>query len=163
MERHYLNSSSREKLIEHLFISELLKLSWQKTCSLEISRPEVDNAGYDLIAEANGTIRHIQLKASFIDSTVIRQKIHIALAGKPSGCVIWIYFDKDTLELGPFLFFGGQPGERLPDISGFRNAKHTKGNAQGIKLERPNIKVINKGYFTIYKDISMLFAALFAD
>ena len=95
MNQHFLSSSFREKLIEHLFISELLKLSWQKSdCSLEISKPEVDNRGYDLIAEQNGIIRHIQLKASHIEAKASMQKVHLALASKPSGCVIWIYFDE---------------------------------------------------------------------
>jgi len=44
MEQHYLKSSFREKLIEHLFIGELLKLSWlEGGCALEIAKPEVDN------------------------------------------------------------------------------------------------------------------------
>ena len=64
---HTENSSFREKLIEHLFIGELLKLSWKSSnCTLEVASPEVDNAGYDVIAEDNGIVRHIQLKASYI-------------------------------------------------------------------------------------------------
>ncbi len=47
-----------------LFIGELLKISWaSKKCDLEFAKPEVDNAGYDLILEANGIIRHVQLKS----------------------------------------------------------------------------------------------------
>jgi hypothetical protein len=54
--QHFENSSYREKLIEHLFVSELLKLSWlHHDCSLEVAKPEVDNAGYDLIPESYGT------------------------------------------------------------------------------------------------------------
>lgn len=67
MTEHSLHSSYREKLIEHLLIGELLKSSWKtKDFSLEISKPEVDRSGYDIIAEANSIIRHIQLKATFI-------------------------------------------------------------------------------------------------
>ena len=52
--QHTEKSSFREKLIEHLFIWELLKLSWKKgNCEIEISKPEVDNSGYDLLAEAD--------------------------------------------------------------------------------------------------------------
>ncbi|MGD8586877.1 MAG: hypothetical protein PVJ75_16120 [Chloroflexota bacterium] len=116
--QHYLNSSFREKLIEHLFVGELLKLSWKAgPCSLEIAKPEVDCQGYDIVAEENGVIRHIQLKASYHDATTAQQKVHIALASKPSGCIIWIYFDEETLELGPFLFYGGPAGEPVPDLS----------------------------------------------
>ena len=66
MKEHYLKSSFREKLIEHLFIGELLKISWSRAeCSLEVSKPEVDASGYDIIAESNDIIRHIQLKGSY--------------------------------------------------------------------------------------------------
>ena len=162
LEQHYLNSSYREKLIEHLFISELLKVSWKAgTCSLEIAKPEVDYQGYDLVAEENGVVRHIQLKASGLSAKASRQKVHVALASKPSGCVVWIYFNERTLELGPFLFFGSAAGEPLPDLSGLRVARHTKGDARGLKAERPDIRVINKGQFVRYGSIEALYEVLF--
>lgn len=69
MSKHTNHSSFREKLIEHIFVGEILKLSWlQGDCAIEIARPEVDNSGYDLIAEHLGLIRHIQLKSSFVGS-----------------------------------------------------------------------------------------------
>jgi len=159
---HSQNSSYREKIIEHLFISELLKMSWKKgEYSIEISKPEVDNSGYDLIIEENNFIRHVQLKTAFIGSKTSRQKIHISLQKKQSGCVVWIYFDNETLELGPFLFFGGKAGKPLPELDHFKVAKHTKSNANGKKLERPNIRVVNKGNFIKYKNIAELYDALF--
>ena len=162
MEEHFRNSSLREKLIEHLFIGELLKHSWlQKDFNLEVSKPEVDNAGYDILLEANGIIRHVQLKTAVVGSKTSRQKLHIDLAKKPSGCVVWIYFDGETLDLGPFLYFGSLPGEPLPDISGLSIAKHTKGNAAGIKTERPKIRTINKGQFESYPTVSELYKILF--
>ena len=162
MEQHYLKSSYREKLIEHLFVGELIKLSWLNgSCSLEISKPEVDNQGYDLIAEENGIIRHIQLKTAKIGATTSYQKVHIALARKPSGCVIWIYFDETTMQLGPFLYFGALAGESLLDISDFKVAKHTKGNKDGVKAERPEIRQIPKRKFTAYSNIEALYSVLF--
>jgi len=157
-----VHASFRQKLVEHLFIGELLKISWASgRCSLEVARPEVDSQGYDLIIEENGFIRHIQLKASHKSASTPSQKVHTALASKPSGCIVWIYFDEQTSELGPFLFFGAEPGKPLPDISDFRIAKHTKGNAQGVKNERPDIIVINKGQFISCNDIWSLFDILF--
>jgi hypothetical protein len=132
LKQHYLHSSYREKLIEHLLISELLKLSWRSGgCSLEIAKPEVDNKGYDLIAEADGVVRHVQLKASHHGSTTSRQKIHVALAAKPSGCVVWVYFDEEDLSLGPFL------------------------------SERPDLRVVPKSQFETIDRIEGLYAALF--
>ena len=162
MNQHVENSSYRERLLEHLFIGELLRLSWTSgECALEISKPEVDRSGYDLVAEANGFIRHIQLKTTFVGSSTKSQKIHISLSGKPSGCVVLIHFDKDTLSLGPFLYFGGNPGEQLPSLTGRKVAKHTKINAQGIKSERPNIRMIPNSAFTKIATIQQLYARLF--
>jgi hypothetical protein len=162
MDQHFLNSSFREKLIEHLFIGELLKISWNTgQCTLEVAKPEVDSQGYDIIAEDNGIIRHIQLKAAKLGATTPSQKIHTALSNKPSGCVIWVYFDEKSLALGPFLFFGSSAGEPLPDISNFKVAKHTKANSDGFKAERPAIRIVNKGQFTHYKSVSELYDVLF--
>jgi hypothetical protein len=117
MIQHFENSSYREKLIEHLFVGELLKLSWLcHRCSLEIAKPEVDNSGYDLILEAMGVVRHVQLKTSVVGGKTAVQKIHTKLAEKPSGCVVWIYIDANTLHLGPFLYFGAQAGKPLPSL-----------------------------------------------
>lgn len=156
-----MNSSYREKLIEHIFISELLKRSWIKNdYSLEISKPEVDNSGYDIIAESSGVIRHIQLKASHITSSTARQNIHIKLSQKPSGCIVWVHFN-DQLELTSFRFFGDKAGHPLPNLTDFKTAKHTKGNKDGIKNERPQIRIIEKRRFDKPVDIEELYNKLF--
>ncbi|MBS4704412.1 hypothetical protein J4G56_11690 [Aeromonas veronii] len=162
MDKHYLKYSFREKLIEHLFIGEMLKLSWSSDrCSLEVAKPEVDNQGYDLIAEENGVIRHIQLKAAHLHAKAAKQKVHIALASKPSGCVLWVYFNEDTLELGPFLFFGSSAGQPLPSLEGMHTAKHTKANAEGVKAERPEIREVPKGKFEKFETVEQVYAKLF--
>ncbi len=111
--------------------------------------------------EENGVIRHIQLKTAKLDAKAAYQKVHIALATKPSGCVLWIFFDETTMQLGPFLFFGGKPGEKLPDISQFKIAKHTKGNKDGVKSERPDIREVRKKAFLRYDRIELIYDALF--
>ena len=76
MSQHTEHSSYRERLIEHLFVAELLKLSWlHHNCSLEVAKPEVDNSGYDLIVEAGETIRHVQLKTSRKGGKTASQKV----------------------------------------------------------------------------------------
>jgi hypothetical protein len=162
MNLHFLQSSYREKLIEHLFIGELLKHSWaNRGCALQIAKPEVDNCGYDLIAEEGRVVRHIQLKATHRKAKAASQKVHIALAEKPAGCVVWVYFDEDTLELGPFLFFGGAPGGRLPSLAGLKVGKHTKANSTGVKAERVNIRVVPRNRFKRYQSVSEIYEALF--
>jgi hypothetical protein len=162
MSKHNEHSSYREKLIEHLFIGELLKLSWLRyDCDLEVSKPEVDNAGYDVILEANRVVRHVQLKASHFESSTSTQKLHIKLGDKLSGCVVWILFNDETLELGPFLFFGNDAGEPLLGLDQLKPGKHTKANSQGEKAERPNIRVVNKGQFEKLETISDVYQRLF--
>lgn len=105
----------RERLLEHLLIGELLKYAWfHDGAALEVSQPAVDRSGHDVVLEARGVTRHVQLKASSTAAAAASQKIHVGLGRKPSGCVVWIRFDAETMRLGPFFFFGGQPGEPLP-------------------------------------------------
>jgi hypothetical protein len=66
-----------------------------------------------------------------------------------------------SLALGPFLWFGGLPGTPLPDIMSFPVAKHTKGNAQGVKAERPNIRVLKRAVFEQVASIPELVRRLF--
>jgi hypothetical protein len=59
------------------------------------------------------------------------------------------------------MFFGSSPGLPLPDIAGFKVAEHVKGNSQGVKHERPNIRVIPKSRFEILTSVSDLVLRLF--
>lgn len=163
MTQHTHFSSYREKLIEHLFLGELLKLSWQKYgCSLEIARPEVDNSGYDAIVEANRIVRHIQIKASIVGGKTASQKIHLKLAEKPSACVLWIYFNEDTMQLGPYLYFGAsEPGKPMNSLADRKVAKHTKGNKDGFKAERQNLRVIPKSAFSAFTSMEQVYEQLF--
>lgn len=145
---HSDHSSYREKLLEHLFIGEVLRHLWcQGVTTAEFLRPEVDSGGYDLVIACNRVMRHIQLKSSHRGAKTSRQNVNIRLGEKPSGCVVWVVFDEKSLGLGPFLWFGSRPGDPLPDIRSYPVAKHTKGNAQGVKAERPNIRVLRKADF----------------
>lgn len=155
-------SSYREMLLEHLFAGAIMKHLWLKGYSrLELLKSQVDDSGYDLILEANNVVRHIQLKSSHIESTTSRVNINVALARKPSGCVVWIQFDSLTLEFDHFLWFGNEAGERLPELCAFNVGKHAKGNAQGIKLERPSIRVVPKTRFERLESIEDVIAKLF--
>jgi hypothetical protein len=49
---HFLQSSLREKLLEHLFIGELLRRLWRLgRRDIEVLRAEIDASGYDLVLE----------------------------------------------------------------------------------------------------------------
>lgn len=159
---HSLRSSHREALLEHLFAGEVMKHLWLRgDWRLEVLKPQVDDSGYDLVLEANGVVRHIQLKASFRGSTVRDVQVNTLLAAKPSGCVVFMWFDRDSLLLGPFGFFGGAPGKPLPDLGGMKVGRHAKANAKGIKAERPGIRVVPLTRFEKRASIDAVVASLF--
>ena|SRR5947209_3249200 len=140
---HFEQSSYREVLIEHLFTAELMKYSWLEGADfVEIAKPQVDRTGYDLVLEASGIIRHVQLKSTHLTSRLSQIELPIALAAKPGGCAIVVRFHEKTLELGPFHFFGGAPGEPLPDMSRLRVARRKLRNREGIRTERPGIRCV---------------------
>lgn len=157
---HY--SSYREMVLEHLFVSELMRILWlQDVTDFEMLMSKVDNSGYDIVLEANSVVRHIQLKSSSINSKTGEVKVNDRLAQKPSGCIIWMYFDPNDLSLGPFLWYGGSPGEKLPDLTHFKSARHTKANSEGMKSIRPHMKVVPKSKFKKVHNILALIAYLF--
>lgn len=111
----------REHLLEHLLVGELLKHAWlEYGAELEVARPEVDRGGYDLVLEARQITRHVQLKASRRDASTSVQKVHVQLAEKPSGCIVWVQFDPRTLALGPFFGSAARPANPFPTSAVFK-------------------------------------------
>ena len=74
------------------------------------------------------------------------------------------------MKLGPFLWFGGTPGNSLPTMTGidpkthkelFPVATHTRRNAEGEFAERKNIRVASHRRFTTLKTIDEVIEQLF--
>jgi DNA mismatch endonuclease (patch repair protein) len=143
---HSEASSLREQYIEYGFLADLCREMWRRGTAVDVLHCHTDRSGYDVVLEAGGIQRHVQLKSSFEGAKTARQKINVRLADKPSGCIVWIRFDAETLEQTSYLWFGGLPGAALPDIGG-RIGKHSKGDSDGMKAERPDIRVVNRGEF----------------
>lgn len=160
---HTAHSSRREMVLEHMFVGELLRHLWcTRDGNVEVLRSQVDNAGYDVVLECNGVFRHVQLKSSHRKSKTQEVGINMTLATKPSGCVIWIMFDQETMELGPYLWFGGEPGKPLPAL-GERVGKHSKGNRDGHKAERPNMREVRKSQFKALQTMEVVAKTLFGE
>ena len=160
----YLESSFREKLLEHVFVAEILQEAWLgRGQTVEVLRAEVDSSGYDLVLECNGVIRYVQLKGSRADAKTSRQTVNVKLADKPGGCIIWLLYQKEAdaprVKLD-YLFYGAGPGDRLPAL-GEKAGRHTKANAKGYKAERPNSRVVTKSRFRPAGDVSQLMDWLF--
>jgi hypothetical protein len=145
-----------------VFLAEVLKRLWKLgPVRAEVLKPQVDDAGYDVAIHVRSILRHIQIKSSSTESKTANQKIHISLRRKPSGCVVWIRFAPDSMNMESFLWYGGNPGRRLPGIGRFKIAKHTKGDSTGHKAERRNLRVVPKGKFTRLETINEVVERLF--
>jgi hypothetical protein len=153
-------SSLREQYLEYGFLGELCREMWRRGIEMDILRSHTDRSGYDIVLEAKGIERHVQLKSSFVGAKTARQKVNIKLADRPSGCVIWVQFDPATFELANFLWFGGDPGDALPGL-GEKIGKHSKADKDGHKAERNSIRVLNKGQFKTIPTIARLADHLF--
>lgn len=159
----YLKSMFYAQLVEHVFVSEVLQEVWYVFGqTVEVLRSEVDSSGYDVVFECNGIVRHVQLKTSKADAKASSQKVNVALAIKPSGCIVWIvrHEDQSRIKLS-YRFFGGDAGQPLPSLKEFEVAKHSKGNAKGEKTERPAIRVVPKNQFVVIATTRELVGKLF--
>jgi hypothetical protein len=142
-----IHSTLRERTVEHVFVGDALRLLWRRgVTDVEVLRSEFDAGGYDLVMSYRKIVRHIQFKTVSVDGKAASVKINLKLAEKPSGCVIWMVVTP-ALEIQSYLWFGGKPGEPLPDIRDWDIAKHAKGDANGVKLERPNHRVVPRRQF----------------
>jgi hypothetical protein len=144
-------STYREQLVEYVLLSELLQDGWlRRRQRIDVLRADVDGAGYDLVLECGGVLRHVQLKSSVEGGSTREQKVHIDLAGHACGCVVWVIVeegDERRVRLR-FRVMGGGPRQPLPDLSGFPVATHSKGNAEGVKTVRPKIRIVPQRAFT---------------
>jgi len=159
-DRHFTHSTLRERIVEHVFVGDVLRTLWRLGVSdVEILRPEFDAHGYDVVMSRGSIVRHVQLKTQAAGKVSVSR----ALAEKPSGCVIWIGLNKDTLELGPFMWFGGVPGAPLPDVSSYPNPKRATHNAEGVRPVRKNHHVLPPAAFTKLKTLDEVVARLFGE
>lgn len=159
-DKHSLRSSTREEYVEYVFLAKLCSHGWSKNRFVEVARTQTDASGYDLVLSEGLVTRHVQLKASKRGAKAKKQKINIELSNKPSGCVVWIVIDAETLEPQNYLWFGDKPGEPLPDL-GERIAKHTKGNSEGVKAERFSMREVGTSSFISISGIEGIFEVLF--
>ena len=119
---HFRHSVLRERIVEHVFIGETLRRLWIRgVTDVEVLRSEFDAGGYDLVMCRGPVVRHIQFKVSRVGGKTAGIKASLRLQETPSGCVLWVLVTSD-LELQTFLWFGGAPGQPLPDITSMKVA-----------------------------------------
>ena len=158
---HFLHSTLRERIVEHVFVGDALRRLWQQgVTDVEVLRSESDAGGYDLVMSRGRIVRHIQFKTSMADGKAASIKASLKLMDKPSGCIIWIIVTPE-LELEAYRWLGGPPGDPLPDIRNMRVAKHTKANAKGKKAERPVQRIIPRNRFASLGSLDEVLERLF--
>jgi hypothetical protein len=158
---HSIHAVLRERIVEHVFVGDALRRLWQRgVTEVEVLRSEFDAGGYDLVMSHRKVVRHIQLKSVMEDGKTPSVKVSLKLMEKPSGCVIWIVLSPE-LELKSYRWFGDPPGKPLPDIRDFKVAKHSKANAEGTKLERPNHRIVPRSRFEPLDSLDAVLTRLF--
>ena len=149
-----------EQVLEYQFLAALAPELLRRGMHFEVLRGDFDLDGYDLVIEAGGIMRHIQLKGMAAGGKTRSVPVNTRLGAKPSGCVVWMVYDPDSLGITSQRWFGGAPGERLPDL-GDRVARHTRANREGLKGERPHIRVLPSSRFFDLPDAAALTNRLF--
>jgi len=161
-DHHSTHSTLRERIVEHVFVGEALRTLWRwGVVNVEVLRSEFDAHGYDLVMARRRIVRHIQFKTG----TSKRPRdvsLSRALAAKPSGCVIWIRVTPE-LEMGPYLWFGGAPGQPLPSIEQYGSPRRATHNKQGERPPRENHRLVPGGVFEEVKDFEDVLVRLFGE
>jgi hypothetical protein len=142
--------------MEHIFLAEILQECWfQRRQIIEVLRAEVDAAGYDLVLEAAGRIRHVQLKASRQGGKTSKQTINSKLTERAGGCVVWITYDVDEATGRARLKY------RWWDSSA-QVRPRTPGRNTRTGRERPNTFILKKSDFELIEDTSALVRRMFS-
>ncbi len=149
----YQQSLFREKMLEYVFLAELLQDAWLvRGRTVEVLRPDVDDSGYDLVLACGGVTRYIQLKSSTKNITV-----NVRLEDKPGGCVILlVYKAVDCRADVKYRFFGKHPNTKL-------KLGDKKGTNTTTGKERQNTRKINIGCFDKPTGVHKLFDKLFPE
>lgn len=159
-----VHSSALEHVIEHIFLAEVLQEAWfSRGQVVDVLHSSVDAFGYDVALGLDGVTRHIQLKTRAKSGKNTRPIINTGLSKHPSGCVVWMGWERNEgtnrIEL-EYRWFGGAPGQPLPDL-GNVVGKHSKGDSTGAKKERPKTRILNLGQFDKLADVGDLLDRLF--
>lgn len=154
------HSSARENVFEHMLLAQIGAELLSRGVEYDELHSSVDKDGYDVLLEAGSIQRHTQLKVMILGGKRGAVTIHERLTSRPSGCVIWLTYDPTTQSFCDIRWFGGPPGQPIPNL-GDKVARHSRANAQGLKGERPNHRVVAAHRFERLADIAHLVDRLF--
>lgn len=153
-------STMRENMLEHLLLAQLGAELIARGVDYDELHSRVDRNGFDVLLEAGGIARHMQVKVKILGGKRTDVSINLHLARKPSGCAVWLTYDPATRTFCDIRWFGAAPGDPLPEIGG-KVARHTRANSHGIKAERADHRVLPARRFERLDDIAHLADRLF--
>jgi hypothetical protein len=162
VQAHYENSTLREHIVEHVFVGDALRALWRRgILDVEVLRSEFDAHGYDLVMARGPIVRHIQFKTGK-DKRPDKVSLPLALSRKPSGCVIWIRVT-EHLDMGPYFFFGGLPGQPLPPIEHYSPPRRATHNKDGVRPARVNHRSVPGAAFRQIDTLDGILDELFGE
>jgi hypothetical protein len=160
--KHSVNSTFRERVVEHVFVGEVMKYFWNREqMDVEVLRPEFDRGGYDLVVSKGSVSRFIQFKTVLKSAKTNRFNVGLNLKNKPNGCVVLISVD-DNLDMVGFRWFGSAVGMPFPEIAEKQIAKHTKPSAGGSKAERADHRILKLNDFVVLESLEEVVVKLFS-
>jgi hypothetical protein len=136
-------SSHVENVLRHAFLAELAGEVWRDDPNepLGISKAEVDDSGYDLVLERNGTIRRVQMKHAHEQKTPKSFSVRVEFATYPGSCIVVISHTLSDLKPASYSFYGGGPDEEMPYIEAHRTTKSpVRRGADGKRKLRVNYR-----------------------
>jgi hypothetical protein len=151
-----------EQTLEYQFLGQLTAELLRRGLDYEVLRSDFDTSGYDVVVEANGVTRHIQLKACVQGGKASKVNVHSALASKPSGCLVRMRYDPDSLRITELGWFGDAAAGPLPDV-GSRPVRHSKANIKQEKAIRPRLRELRVSKIERLQDVLELADRLFMD
>lgn len=160
-ELYSVHSVLRERIVEHVFVGDVLRRLWQRGITdVEVLRSEFDAGGYDLVLSRGAVVRHLQLKSIVEGGKAVSVVVNLKLAQKPSGCVLWIVVDS-ALNLRSYRWFGAEPGEPLPGLMDSPLARHTRATATGVRQPRAEHRVVHRRRFEVLDKLDTVLERLF--
>lgn len=133
-------SSYVENILTHAFVADLSSWVWRYDpyASLQVSRAEVDDSGFDLVLTHGATVRHIQLKQAHAEKTPRAFSVRVSFATIPGACVVVLSHALSDLRLMSYGYYGDSPVRPMPYIEAERTTKkpghRTKGGSPKLRL-----------------------------
>jgi hypothetical protein len=113
-----------ERMVEHRVVADLMLDAWRDGERLDVLGASADDAGYSIVMERAGLIRHVLLHCTVSDEDTEVVAVAMSLQDRPAGCVIWaeVTDSPQGIEIG-YRWFGGHPGDPLPPLDRYHSPR----------------------------------------